>query len=160
MKTRKALAILAACIGFVAAIEDPAHSADGLYAKVGAWEVRGNSQSGTCYTFANYPDGVSLTIFFTRQGVSSLAVHGVNVIKGQQFAVDMAASNGNYGTVPGYSIANGTVVFDDINLTTISTLANARQLFIRGLGTYNLAKSKAALLKTLECVKALSGEAV
>lgn len=160
MNTRKALAIIAACIGFVAALDDPAHSADGLYAKVGAWEVRGNSQTGTCYTYAPYPDGVTLTIYFTQQNTASLMVQGVDSYQGQSHVVDVAASDGNSGTFQGMGIGGGSVVFNGLSHSAISTLANARQLFIRGLGTYNLVKSKAAMTKAWECVRALRGEAV
>jgi len=160
MKTRKALTVLAACIGFVAYFDKPAHSADGLYAQIGAWTVRGNSETGTCYTSAPYPDGVTLTIFFTQDGTTSLMLDGVSVHKGQFLAVDVATSDGNSGTINGFGYDDGAALFEGLNRATVRALANAEKLFVQGLGIYNLVKSRAALLKTYECVKALSGGAV
>jgi len=155
MKTRKALAILAACIGFVAALDDPAHSKEALWRNVGAWTVSGDSQLQSCNARVEYNDGVVVVINFSKQLGASLAIGGTTAKRGTTYRTQMVASNGSYGRLEGIGLGDGVVLYANLGKDALRTLKNSRALFVDGLGSYNLKHSAAAMASAWECFETL-----
>lgn len=130
-------------------------AANGHWANVGAWEIRGDTENGSCYAAVSFNDGYSMSIHLRQDYSAAVGLFGVNVVEGRQYDVIVIASNGQRGVWTGTGFDAHSVIFPGLDKNSIHALANARKLRLGALGSFDLTDSKAAMLKIVECVEAL-----
>lgn len=143
-------------VSVASALFSPANAANAKWAEVKGWTIMGNSDDQSCWARLTYDDGITMAIAFTQDDKASWLISGLTAQPGQEFKIAVVASNGDRGIMPAIGIEDGVVVFPDINKVSIRALANARQIYINGLGSYDLSGSKAAMLKAWECYETLN----
>ncbi len=136
----------------------PAMAKTATWAYVGNWTVEGDTNSRACWAAAAYKNGRGLLIYFTRHDTVDLLVTGAGAVRGRSYDINVISSRGATGTLPGIGFGDaGSIGITGINKATVRELANAEVLFLQGIGTFELAQSKAAMASAYECMQALNG---
>ncbi|KSV66632.1 hypothetical protein N182_35020 [Sinorhizobium sp. GL2] len=159
---------IAACAVLIAAATADASANDGVvYAEVkDTWRITahpgGNDLADACMASAYYPNinsMLSVLVSIDQQAtlaVSSPAV-GKNLIDGKSYNFDIYMNGRPYNQTP--SVASGNSVAFTLNIDGLNAIMQARSIAIETgilpLGNFNLQHSRAAILKLLECARAL-----
>lgn len=138
-----------------------AQAATAKWADVGNWTIYGNTDKSYCWASTVYEDGTGMSIGFhnnyadKREEVMWILTN-VNAEENRTYEVIVKASNGSSGVMTAFGTSEKTVAFADLNKTAVMALANARSIYIQGLGRYNLKGSRAAMGKAWECFEVLN----
>lgn len=138
----------------------PSQAATGIWAEFDGWTVYGDTDNRSCAAVADYLTGRQMMIMFfdNDQGrvITSIAISGIQVREGRNYDVFIHASTGERGILKAIASANNTIIFLDVNENTIRALANARDITIQGLGTFELTGSKKAMASAWQCFEMLT----
>jgi hypothetical protein len=151
-----AVATAIVTIIFIASMLFPVQAKVASWEDIGNWHVFGNSDNGNCYASVQYVTGNMLTVVFAKDESVSIMISGLQVTAGETYKTNVAASTGESGTMDAYAASNDSVVFMDVNQTTIKALVNARGIAIQGVGKFDLTGSKRAMASAWSCFEALN----
>ncbi len=155
MRTRTALAITFAAIVAVGALEEPAHAKQATWKRLQFWTIVGDASTPYCSAFSTFKDGTTIHLGLTTNGWI-LGVQGVAAVPGKSYDVKLSVK-GASGIFYGKAIDSNTVAFNGMTPATIATLALTKQLYIDGLGTFNMNGSYQAVMEVMSCYAVLTG---
>jgi hypothetical protein len=150
-------AIIAVVVTAMCAIGSQAHAAESVVWQDfgGTWKVFGYPDSRMCLAVGYYTNGRTTNILFDDGG-ATFAITGIQVTKGDTYNVPMVASNGSRGVLKGIATSASIVEFQGLNEASVRALVESRSIFVKGLGTFELRGSRAAMASAWDCYQTLS----
>ncbi|MER9436672.1 hypothetical protein NKJ04_17415 [Mesorhizobium sp. M0618] len=151
----KYLTFSLAMLAILTSFSFPVQAKVATWEQVGNWSVFGSTNSNSCYATVEYHSGRTLMIAFSKD-MTSFMIMGLQVNPGQTYKAVVTASTGAAGVMEAFAGDAQSVAFMDVNQETIKALANSRDIYIQGLGTFELTGSKRAMASAWHCYEALN----
>jgi hypothetical protein len=145
-----------ASLAVMAALVMPANALDpAVYADVGHWTVYGSTDDKTCIMIGLYENGHGLSIRLDQNLNTTLNIHDTKMKEGQVIDTRIDNDKKQLKMYKGYGLVEG-VISIEVDELLLNELANAKGIYISVVdSSFMLNDSKAAMLKTLECVEVM-----
>lgn len=150
-----ALFVTVACVLFILLMATASHAKTAEWSTVGNWKIVGNSESRYCGAVVIYKNDQALLINF-YDGEVSLSINGLNVDPGARYKAIVRVSTGRSGTLMATAISDDAISFFNLGESVVKDLMLSKYITIKGVGSFDLTGSKAAMASAWECYKALN----